>query len=336
MTRLRTLLSASVLTALLLAPAASVADDDDDDKPSIKVGAVAVASADHDSAQASGTVRGERGTLQWWFEYGSTYADAQATPRQTVPGTGASVQVKAELTKLKPSTVHYVRLVAQQSGTRKATPLVAFTTADAPAPAPAPADPSPSPSPSPGPPAVPDAGSEPVLGETVVAAPAGGEVRVRLPGADGFVALGLAGAVPVGAVVDATAGRVRLHADTGSGTQRGTFGGGRFLLRQRADGYVDLHLRGGGLHRCGHRSLAATAAGKRKRGRKLWGRDRGGRFRTHGRDSVATVRGTRWSMTDRCGGTLTKVSEGAVDVRVRRTGKIVRVPAGDRHFAPHR
>ncbi len=40
-------------------------------------------------------------------------------------------------------------------------------------------------------------------------------------------------------------------------------------------------------------------------------------------------------MTDRCGGTLTKVSEGAVDVKVRRTGRVVRVRAGERHFARH-
>jgi ferric-dicitrate binding protein FerR (iron transport regulator) len=51
---------------------------------------------------------------------------------------------------------------------------------------------------------------------------------------------------------------------------------------------------------------------------------------------VATVRGTRWSVTDRCGGTLTKVSEGAVDVKVRATGRVVRVNAGERHFARHR
>ena len=51
--------------------------------------------------------------------------------------------------------------------------------------------------------------------------------------------------------------------------------------------------------------------------RSLWGKDKGGKFRTHGRWSVASVRGTRWLTQDRCDGTLTKVTEGAVDVWVR-------------------
>ena len=40
-----------------------------------------------------------------------------------------------------------------------------------------------------------------------------------------------------------------------------------------------------------------------------------GRFRTSGRNSSATVRGTRWETIDRCDGTLTKVQRGTVVVR---------------------
>jgi hypothetical protein len=62
-----------------------------------------------------------------------------------------------------------------------------------------------------------------------------------------------------------------------------------------------------------------------------WGRDRGGRFRTRGRTSVATVRGTAWLTEDRCEGTLTRVTEGAVHVRdVQRGGKARLVRAGRR------
>jgi ferric-dicitrate binding protein FerR (iron transport regulator) len=68
----------------------------------------------------------------------------------------------------------------------------------------------------------------------------------------------------------------------------------------------------------------------------VWGKDRSGRFRTHGRDSVTTVRGTKWSVADRCDGTVTRVTEGAVDVTVRRTGRVVRVDAGERFIARHR
>ena len=70
--------------------------------------------------------------------------------------------------------------------------------------------------------------------------------------------------------------------------------------------------------------------------RKLWGKDKGGRFRTHGRDSVATVRGTAWTVADRCDGTVTRVTEGAVMVRDRHTGRRTLVRAGERHFAAHR
>jgi hypothetical protein len=164
---------------------------------------------------------------------------------------------------------------------------------------------------------------------------------VRVPGSDQFRTLGAAESIPVGSVIDATDGAITLNAAQESGPpQTGRFGGGRFVVRQHpdADGYVDLHLRGGDLARCrrtdGTRKLASAAATRPRR--KLWGHDRHARFRTHGRDSVATVRGTRWSMTDRCGGTLTRVSEGAVDVKVRSTGRIVRVHAGETHFARHR
>ena len=83
---------------------------------------------------------------------------------------------------------------------------------------------------------------------------------------------------------------------------------------------MDVYLRGGRFSGCprlgdapaGARRLVASASRSRKRVRKLWGRDRGGRFRTHGRHSQATVRGTRWLTVDRCDGTLTRVTNGAV------------------------
>ena len=49
-----------------------------------------------------------------------------------------------------------------------------------------------------------------------------------------------------------------------------------------------------------------------RRGAKLWAKDKRGRFRTRGSNSVATTRGTFWLTQERCKGTLTKVYEGAV------------------------
>jgi ferric-dicitrate binding protein FerR (iron transport regulator) len=67
--------------------------------------------------------------------------------------------------------------------------------------------------------------------------------------------------------------------------------------------------------------------------RRLWGRDRHGRFRTRGRNGQATVRGTRWLTEDRCDGTLFKVKKGAIDVRARGVHRVVRVRAGHRFLA---
>ena len=44
------------------------------------------------------------------------------------------------------------------------------------------------------------------------------------------------------------------------------------------------------------------------------------------------MRGTRWLTEDRCDGTLTRVVEGAVDVRSLRTGRVTRVRAGHSHL----
>jgi hypothetical protein len=70
--------------------------------------------------------------------------------------------------------------------------------------------------------------------------------------------------------------------------------------------------------------------------RRLWGRDSGGRFRTYGRHSHATVRGTRWLTEDRCGGTLTRVTEGAVVVRDLARRRSVVVRAGHSYLATRR
>ncbi len=58
-----------------------------------------------------------------------------------------------------------------------------------------------------------------------------------------------------------------------------------------------------------NRSVAHASGG----GRRLWGSG-GGSYRTRGGRSAATVRGTTWLTQDSCKGTLTKVTEGSVEV----------------------
>jgi ferric-dicitrate binding protein FerR (iron transport regulator) len=69
------------------------------------------------------------------------------------------------------------------------------------------------------------------------------------------------------------------------------------------------------------RKARKSGASAARRNRRLFG-SANGRFRTRGRRSHATVRGTTWAVIDKCAGTLTRVTEGTVavrDVRKRRT-----------------
>jgi hypothetical protein len=181
------------------------------------------------------------------------------------------------------------------------------------------------------------AAATPVPGESVVVETPAGTVTVHTPSGQA-VDLSHGGEIPVGSIVDATDGTIALHAARPDGTvYTGTFTGGRFEVRQDArSGYTDLYLRGGSFASCGasaRRTLAFASGPKSKPARKLWGSDDGGRFRTHGRNSVATVRGTRWLTKDTCRGTLTRVTQGAVDVRDKRAKRTVTVRAGHSYLA---
>jgi hypothetical protein len=113
-------------------------------------------------------------------------------------------------------------------------------------------------------------------------------------------------------------------------TQTGEFRGALFQVRQGSNGMTDIVLRGSELYSCGRARISA----RRKRPvRRLWGSDENGRFRTHGRHSVATVRGTTWITTETCAGTRTTVTEGAVSVRDKHRRKAVLVRAGQSYLA---
>jgi len=184
----------------------------------------------------------------------------------------------------------------------------------------------------------------PVLGKAVVVHPLSGSIRVKAPGARTYSPLAAGANLPVGTLVDARAGKIVLQSarNARGRTQNGTFWGGVFQIRQgrKSKGMTDLHLRGGGFGRCGTRAgtsvLAHESGGKRRVVRRLWGKDKHSRFRTHGRDSVATVRGTKWVTTDRCDGTQTLVTQGKVLVRDLHRKRSVMVRAGHAYLARHR
>ncbi|HKP21906.1 MAG TPA: choice-of-anchor Q domain-containing protein, partial [Thermoleophilaceae bacterium] len=86
----------------------------------------------------------------------------------------------------------------------------------------------------------------PVGGKTVIVNPGKGRVRIRRPASTVFEPLDEAAAVPVGSIVDASAGRVHLVSATSDhgGVQAGQFWGSKFEVRQRG-AMTTLILRGG-------------------------------------------------------------------------------------------
>jgi hypothetical protein len=173
----------------------------------------------------------------------------------------------------------------------------------------------------------------PVAGKTVNAHVRAGTVRFRLPGETAFVELTAPQQLPIGTTFDTTAGRVTLTtaADAQGATQHAWFYEGTFTVSQTmgSQPLTTLAL-AGALPDC-TKGARAAATTKRKQ-RHLWG-DGKGRFRTGGRFASATVRGTRWVVSDRCDGTLTRVVRGSVTVRDRVRHKTVIVREGEQYLA---
>lgn len=175
----------------------------------------------------------------------------------------------------------------------------------------------------------------PAQGTSMVVSPGQGTIRFREPGTNRFVELEAGAQIPVGSEIDARKGRVTLVTAVAGGLQDGTFWGGRFTVRQdrKGPGMTSLVLKGGSFKDCPKRARASAAAvSKDKPKRKLWSKDKNGRFRTHGHNSVATARGTDWLTEDTCAGTRTRVVEGAVAVRDRRTQRTKLVRAGESYL----
>ena len=87
--------------------------------------------------------------------------------------------------------------------------------------------------------------------------------------------------------------------------------------------------------KCGKATRATaglSAEAKKTPVRRLWGKGKG-RFRTRGRYSSGTVRGTNWITTDFCDGTDTRVVKGIVRVYDFVTKKWILLEAGDSYFA---
>lgn len=205
-------------------------------------------------------------------------------------------------------------------------------------------------SPGPGSPAT-QPGSVPVLaaqsphptqGQTMVTAPVSGTVLVKPVGSSRFLTLAASQSVRLGSLVDSRRGKVAIITalDARGAAQSASFSSGMFSITQAKDQAVaDIALRGGSFADCPRTMAPARTKGTAARAhrprvvRRLWTSDDHGKYRTHGRNSTALVRGTRWLTEERCDGTLTRVAAGAVSVRERRSGRTVVLRAGQQHLA---
>jgi hypothetical protein len=158
-------------------------------------------------------------------------------------------------------------------------------------------------------------GLQPELGRSFVVALVSGDVFLKRPGAARATRLRGRRVIPVGTAVNTTKGRVKLvGALTRVRRSKGVFSQGAFIATQarRKRAVIDLELTGGNFGTC---TAPARTALNSRIVRRLRGSAKG-RFRTRGKHSAATVRGTKWLTADLCDTTEISTQEGIVDVAV--------------------
>jgi hypothetical protein len=164
----------------------------------------------------------------------------------------------------------------------------------------------------------------PVLGKSADIARTSGTVEVELPGTHKFVLVSSSEQIPLGAVIDATHGMVKVTiALPGGGSSTAIFWAGVFTLVQSANGSLMAKLVDGSYagcptpakkHRHSDRSRSAHEIARGTKTKKkpgtsvdsLWASAKGN-YTTSGRDGAAAVLGTEWLTRDQCDGTFFSV-----------------------------
>jgi hypothetical protein len=294
------------------------------------------------SAEFKATINPEGLPTTMHFEYTVEGGGASAaaitydasTPEQTVGSDFADHTVTATVAGLLPNSSYHVRAVATNPSGVTPGGDTTFKTASDPPPPP------------------------PVLGKSVDAVVVSGTVSVLLPGQGhissvqahasaakgvGFIPLTEARQLPVGTIFDTTGGVARLTtATTAKGNvQSGDFSAGVFKLLQdrHQKGLTELDLVEGASVRSkcatAGKAQAQTAAKKAlpKTVLNLLRATVKGKFKTRGKYSSASVRGTVWTTSDRCDGTLTAVKRGVVVVNDLRRKRQIVLRAGRAYLA---
>jgi hypothetical protein len=145
------------------------------------------------------------------------------------------------------------------------------------------------------------------------------------------------GPIPYNSNVDVTNGTVTITIEDvgklkayGEGKVPAKFKLLRFVEKGKV--IVELRLQGGNFKVCPKRKTSSVSATGKTPVRQVWG-DGKGKFRTKGRYSSATVRGTNWLTSDRCAGTFTRVKKGVVEVRDFPKRRTLRLPAPRTYLA---
>ncbi len=300
----------------------------------------------HDSKVTfAGTVTGDGLASSAYFQYGldPRYGTLTGGPTafSTTPrslGADSAVHaVSASVSGLSPNTVYDVRLVTSTTGLGTTYgPERIFTVPRAAAPPP------------------------PILGKSFDLKPVSGLVLIKPPPGQsigpvkGFVPLTQARRIPSGSQIDTLKGKLSVTAAPGAKHGRqdvGVFSGAVFKLTQArsgsAKGLTTLALVEGAFkgapsyaacrkHTAGDPGNARIARLSSRVLQTLSASDHGSHFRSRGRYSAGTVRGTVWITSDRCDGTLTTVHKGVVAVTdlVRHITVILR--AGHSYLAKPR
>ena len=281
-------------------------------------------------ATPAGTVNPEGMPTQAYFEYGldlgqrgpgadTTLYDQSTTP-QPVGSDSANHTVSVPLAGLIPGALYHVRLVAVNAAGTTFGPDQTFTTAQSAPPPP------------------------PVIGQSEDVQPVSGKVFIKNRQGQ-FVPLTGATQITSGSVIDATHGSLQVTAAVGKHkTEHGTFGGAIFKLTQAKTGLTTLSLLEAAFKGAPSFALCtvhkkagdASAAALSSKTLQLLHASAHGKFTTQGKYSAATVRGTNWTIADRCDGTLTHDITDSVAVTDFVRHKTLILHAGQSYLAAAR